>query len=112
MNRAEREKLYKRFLDEWGYQSQALMCIEEMSELTKELCKLERSDQNSEEVKAHIREELADVYNTIEQMMMIYGREEILAIRDAKLERAVKKYHLDSPDVSDTNRVEEIECKQ
>ena len=30
---------YKKFLDAWGQESQERMAIEEMSELTKELCK-------------------------------------------------------------------------
>ena len=33
---------YKKFLDGWGYDAQSLMCIEEMSELTKALCKYKR----------------------------------------------------------------------
>ena len=33
-------ELYKRCIDVWGEDAQIKMCIEEMSELTKELCKM------------------------------------------------------------------------
>ena len=42
---------YKQFLDAWGYQAQSIMCIEEMSELTKELCKLDRYKDDEEKNK-------------------------------------------------------------
>ena len=35
----EYREVYKKIYDKWGLQSQERICIEEMSELTKELCK-------------------------------------------------------------------------
>ena len=35
----EYASIYQKFIDEFGIESQMMMCIEEMSELTKELCK-------------------------------------------------------------------------
>ncbi|MBO4412948.1 MAG: hypothetical protein J5779_02935, partial [Clostridia bacterium] len=52
---------YQKFLDAWGQESQERMMIEEMSELTKELCKkirLERDDfseMNDEKLKKTIQ---------------------------------------------------------
>lgn len=84
---------YKKFLDEWGYDAQSLMCIEEMSELTKALCKYKRfnKEQSSPEIKQNILEEIADVLNTAEQMKYYFGEEEVEKIRREKIERALKK---------------------
>lgn len=87
------KEAYKKFLDEWGYDAQSLMCIEEMSELTKALCKYKRfnKEQATPEIKQNILEEIADVLNTAEQMQYYFGEEEIEKIRKEKIERALKK---------------------
>ena len=36
------KKAYQSYVDEWGLDAQLLMAIEEMSELTKEICKYMR----------------------------------------------------------------------
>ena len=84
---------YKKFLDGWGYDAQSLMCIEEMSELTKALCKYKRfgKEKASDEIKQNILEEIADVLNTVEQMKYYFGEEEVEKIRKEKIERALKK---------------------
>ena len=81
---------YKVFFDTYGYDSQALMCIEEMSELTKELCKYKRYA-NDKNVEDNIREELADVFNCVEQLSYYFGYEEIQKIREFKINRAISK---------------------
>ena len=71
-----------------------MMCIEETSELTKELCKLQRYGGycgDTDEIKANIISEIADVSNTIDQMALIFGREEVEKIRDEKISRALKR---------------------
>lgn len=57
---------YKDFLDSWGYDAQAMMAIEEMSELTKELCKRHRKRADYKE--EDMIEEIADVLNMVEQL--------------------------------------------
>ena len=69
------------------------ICIEEMAELTKELCKLERYRGTEKEsmIIENIKEEIADVLNTVEQLYLYYGSEEIDKIRDFKLKRGLEK---------------------
>ena len=59
---------YKQAIDLYGEKAQKLVAIEEMSELTKEICKDFRGQLNRE----HLIEELADVTITIDQLMMMY----------------------------------------
>lgn len=88
------EEQYERFLKEWGFSSQSNMCVEEMSELIKELCKLRRykdDPQKKVEVVENIKEEIADVLNTVEQMQWYFGKEEIEKIRAQKIAKAEKR---------------------
>ena len=64
-----------------------------MSELTKELSKYLRYKGTDKEklIKENIKEEIADVINTVGQMQNIFGIEEIDDIRDKKLNNAIKK---------------------
>lgn len=78
---------YDIFMNKYGYDSQALMCIEEMSELTKEICKYNRY--KDDKIIENIREELADVFNCIEQLSYYFGFEEVQKIRDFKINRAI-----------------------
>lgn len=87
-------KDYEKFLSIWGYEAQARMCIEEMSELTKELCKLERYKHDEEKKKQiieNIKEEISDVMNTVEQMAYYYGLEDIEKIREQKIAKTIKR---------------------
>ena len=84
---------YKMFLN-WGLDSQVRICIEEMSELTKELCKYSRYSNDKEkqkEIIENIKSEIADVLNTTEQLEYYFGTEEIEKIRQEKIERGIKK---------------------
>ena len=84
---------YKKFLDKWGYDAQSLMCIEEMSELTKALCKYKRFGKEDylQEIKDNILEEIADVLNMVEQLKYYFGEEKVEEIRKQKIERTLKK---------------------
>ena len=84
---------YKKYLETFGIKSESRICIEEMSELIKELCKLERyRDTDKEhEIIESIKEEIADVLNTVEQLYLYYGPEEIDNIRLFKLKRGMEK---------------------
>ena len=99
------EKVFEEFCDkalkEWGEDSQLRMCIEEMSELTKELCKYMRilrdeGIDNQEEkllkVKENIVEETADVLNCVSQIALIFGKNDVDKIREFKIQRASKYF--------------------
>ena len=85
-------EFYKRCIDVWGEDAQIKMCIEEMSELTKELCKNWRKPKmNTPEQIEHICEEIADVQNMICQMQLIFGSEKVEKYRIEKIERTQKR---------------------
>ena len=72
----------------YGLDSQSLIAIEEMSELTKELCKDQRGyDRNKD-----IIEELADVSIMIEQLIALYECEkEVSDMIDFKVNRQLRR---------------------
>lgn len=68
----------------FGSDSQTMMCIEEMSELQKELCKHSRGRNNFYD----IAEEIADVQIMLEQMIILFDcRESVEDWKIAKLFR-------------------------
>lgn len=76
----------------YGKNAQLDMCIEEMSELTKEICKSKRGKDNKEE----IIEEMADVYIMLEQLKIIFSIEQyeiddIARIKLLRLEERLKQ---------------------
>lgn len=80
----ERRAVYEKALQTWGARNQIMMAIEEMSELTKELCKHFRGRENMEE----IADEIADVTIMLEQLRLIFGlNEEVCAHMDMKVLR-------------------------
>lgn len=86
--RTEVENLtvYKRAVLKFGQQSQVNVAIEEMSELTKELCKLNRGRNNID----HILEEIADVFIMLYQLVLIFDDQEekrVLQYIDEKTKR-------------------------
>ena len=76
---------YKRTIELYGEHAQKLMAIEEMSELTKEVCKDFRGKLNRE----HLIEEMADVLIMLDQMLILYkiSGEEVGLMRIKKVER-------------------------
>lgn len=76
--------VYDEALKQWGEEAQLKMAIEEMSELTKEICKAFRGKENPDKV----REEIADVEIMLTQLKKIYG--DVRMIKDAKLARLAK----------------------
>jgi len=99
------DKEFREFCDkaikEWGEDSQIRMCIEEMSELTKELCKYMRLlrdegvddvDEKLAKTKLNIIEETADVLNCTEQMALMFGEKEVEQVRREKIKRASKYF--------------------
>ena len=84
MTEAQELEILKDALYHFGYNHQGTKCIEEMSELTKELCKEKDGHGNLE----HIAEEIADVLITIDQIIVYNDIYEAVAhYRCEKLER-------------------------
>jgi len=84
MTEAQELEILKDALYHFGYNHQSTKCIEEMSELTKELCKEKDGHGNLE----HIAEEIADVLITIDQIISYHDIYEAVAqYRGEKLER-------------------------
>lgn len=89
-----RRDVYEHALDRWGVKAQLQMCIEEMSELTKELCKNFRGAENRDE----IAEEIADVTIVLEQARLIFGiNDQVCKQMDSKVRRLAEKLgvHID-----------------
>ncbi len=86
-----RNKILVDAVQTWGQDAQALMMIEEMSELAKALCKLYRAETEAaaEPAVENIREEMADVQIMLDQMKIIFGNAE--KQEQAKLERLEKR---------------------
>ena len=91
----EFREAYNKFLTAWGEDAQIMMAIEEMSELTKELCKYLRykgfKEKDASIVIENINEETADVLNCVEQLEIIFNEKKIDKIRKEKIERTLKK---------------------
>lgn len=70
-----RTELLKRAIKTYGVDAQCLMAIEEMSELTKAICKEHRArgKENYGDTLMNIAEEIADVRIMLEQLCIIYG---------------------------------------
>ena len=85
MNYQEATDTYKQAIETYGVRPQKLMAIEEMSELTKEICKDFRGKLNRE----HLIEEMADVLIMLDQMLLLYkiSGEEVGLMRIKKVER-------------------------
>jgi NTP pyrophosphatase (non-canonical NTP hydrolase) len=93
--KAEHKAVLDRALATWGRDSQVMLALEEMAELSKELLKnINRRRDNIKE----IAEELADVYVTLEGIENLYGVSdiEISGLMDAKISRL--KARLDALD--------------
>lgn len=63
-----KEQIYKEAIKTWGPQMQIIMCLEEMSELQKELIKHIRGKGKFD----CIAEEIADVAIMLEQMVILF----------------------------------------
>lgn len=92
-------KVYDKFTRAYGKESEMRICIEEMSELTKELCKFmrysrnDKSDENDkklEDIKKNIIEETADVIICASQIKRLFGDDEVEKVMNYKIERGEK----------------------
>ena len=87
-----------KMIDRFGEDSQIDVCIEEMSELTKELIKYKRAkiheaEKNNSRVE-HVLEEIGDVMFMFEYMKYIFNLndEEIKKIVEVKAKRTAERY--------------------
>lgn len=79
-----RKRVYEHAINRYGVKPQLLMVIEEMSELTKEICKFFRGGDNLDK----IAEETADVTIMLEQLRLIFGlNDKVCEEMDVKVER-------------------------
>ena len=84
MSQEEELEILKDAIYYFGISHQITKAIEEMAELTKELCKWKDGEDNED----HIAEEIADVLITIDQLILYFKAEEHIAdIRKEKLHR-------------------------
>lgn len=86
MNRY-RKKIYRQTLKTYGRDKQMIKAIEEMAELSKELCKWVLGADNGK----HVQEEIADVIIMMEQMQMLFDVDgeikKMIAYKVERLER-------------------------
>lgn len=81
---AEQRKVIDSAISRYGVDMQITVCIEEMSELIKELCKVKRGQKNLDA----IAEEMADVKIMLEQMQIIFKNSlSVEAFYNAKINR-------------------------
>lgn len=84
----DEQEIYKSAIEKYGANHQMMMAIEEMAELTKELCKNMRGRKNKEQ----IAEEIADVQIMLEQMKILFDCETAVCFyQDEKLQRLQKR---------------------
>lgn len=90
------DKTFEMLEQEYGEYMQYRMCIEEMSELTKALCKFMRykdekpTPENIEKlnkVKENVIEECADVLICANHMRKMFGETEVDKVMDFKIQR-------------------------
>ena len=84
INYEDRKKVYQAALGKWGADLQTMMAVEEMSELTKEICKIKRVKMDLDA----LADEIADVTIMLEQLREIYGLNDAVCDHmDAKILR-------------------------
>ena len=88
------KEYYQTFIETWGVEKQSTVAIEEMSELTKAICKLKRKlelGENTNKTLSNLKEEIGDVLNMVEQLEFVYGIEEIEKNRQEKMEKILNE---------------------
>lgn len=88
INYEDRKKVYQAALRKWGTDLQTMMAVEEMSELTKEICKIKRGKMDLDA----LADEIADVTIMLEQLREIYGLNDAVCDHmDAKILRLQRR---------------------
>ena len=100
------KKQLKQIIGHYGPEAQKKKSIEELSELITLLAR----EQTGRVKKEELIEEIADSYNMLDQMVMIYCiKEEVKAIRKAKIERTLD--HINEVDCGYINAIPEVKAK-
>ena len=90
---AERTSVYDAAIQKWGAEAQMIVAIEEMSELTKEVCKYFRGKVDIEAV----ADEIADVTIMLEQLRTIFDCNDLVCSHmDYKIERLLARVRGDT----------------
>ena len=87
------DDMIKYIADHYGIANQTMIAVEEMSELTKCICKCKRypaMDKRVEQYIENIIEEIADVWIMMEQLKYLFGSAEVDKLIWSKLERQLK----------------------
>ena len=82
------EEIYKAALEKWGPEAQTNMAVEETAEFLNALAKLKRGRCSVTD----LIDEIADVTIMMEQMALLYGKEEVDIRKSFKINRL--KYRL------------------
>jgi len=82
--RPEEIKILKQAITTWGAALQQIVAIEEMAELTKELCKLRRNSIGPKNYSAVI-DEIADVQIMIWQLAEMFGSDNVQSRVEKKI---------------------------
>lgn len=93
---AERLAVYDEAEKKWGLDAQLMMAVEEMSELTKEICKMHRGKQDFEA----LADEIADVSIMMEQLKHFFALEDMVSEHmDAKIRRLQSRLDADKEEL-------------
>lgn len=80
----DRKSVYVTAIEKWGIDAQACMAIEEMSELTKEICKVRRGKNDLDA----LADEIADVTIILEQLRIMFNLNDLVCQHmDTKITR-------------------------
>ena len=98
--RKKHKELIEYIATQFGSEAQKNQLVEEMSELTQIICKMNRmknkgqalaSDITMESLKEHYIEELADVNIVLQQLIFLVGEDQVNKMMDKKLERTISR---------------------
>ena len=88
----ERKAVYETAIETWGMESQVWMALEEMSELTKEICKARRGKNDPDA----LADEIADVTIMLEQLQLMFDLNGLVCQHmDFKIARLRKRLEQD-----------------
>ena len=90
----------RKAIEVYGIDKQMMKCIEEMSELTKAICKFWQA-KTEEDTKKKIRdmqEETADCFIMLEQMKLMVGAKDVNEFIQKKLERLENRLEQEKED--------------
>ena len=88
----ERKLVYEAALQKYGFTTQAIVAIEELSELQKEVCKTLRGIGDRE----HVAEEIADATIILEQLRLFFNLNQMVCDKmDEKVSRLKRRVEND-----------------